>query len=680
MATNNDDMKQGNLHTGLLDNKQKWNSNTTEKFRTKDMQKITANLASERKRLPIYPVRKEICLQVKNNASLIVIGETGSGKTTQIPQFLYHSGLGGNGIIACTQPRRVAAVTIAERVASEMGTRLGSKVGYTVRFDDTSSPATKIKYMTDGMLLREAMNDQLLRRYNIIILDEAHVRTIHTDILFGVIKNCQQLRATNPQLNPLKIMIMSATLDPQHFINYLDNAKVIYIEGRQFPIQIMYTSQPQPDYLHSALVAILQVHKLHPPHWGIVVFLTGQEEIESLERLLKSHLKHLVNNVAEILICPMFAGLPPRQQMKVFEPSPSNSRKVVLATNLAETSVTIKDIKIVIDTGMVKVRQYNSRTGFDVLTVQPIAKDQALQRTGRAGRESSGMCYRLYTEDSYHELSSHTRPEIQRCNLTGVALQMLAIGIKDVINFDFIDRPPVNNLRNALEQLYQLGAVEKMDYIQLTQLGKTMARFPLEPRFSKILLTAKNYNCTEEIVTLVALLSEDSILYTPYDKREQALEVRRKLTSPEGDHVTLLNLYKAFKSAKGSKDWCYQNFINIRAMKSAIAIRQQLCQICQTIGIPLVSCNHDTSLVRRCLLAGLFLNTAELQTDSGYLTIANHLPVAIHPTSCLFGAKPAYVVYTDLVQTTKCYMRDLSLIEPEWLSEMAPDYFRSLKN
>lgn len=678
MATKSPDVNRDDSTSAIHNNRQKWN-NTAGKLGHKHLQKMANDLANERKGLPIYPVRKAICLHVKNNPCLIIIGETGSGKTTQIPQFLYRSGLGGDGMIACTQPRRVAAVTIAERVALEMGTPLGSIVGYTVRFDDATSSATKVKYMTDGMLLREAMNDQLLLRYNIIILDEAHVRTIHTDILFGVIKNCQRLRSSNPQLKPLKVIIMSATLDPQHFVDYLDNAQVIYIEGRQYPIQIMYTSQPQSDYLHSALVAILQLHKIHPPSWGMVVFVTGQEEIESLERLLKNHIKHLPDHLPQITICPMFAGLPPHQQMKVFQPSPPHNRKVVIATNLAETSVTIKDIKIVIDTGMVKIRQYNSRTGFDLLDVQPIAKDQALQRTGRAGRESPGICYRLYTEKSYHELTSHTTPEIQRCNLTGVALQMLAIGIKDVINFDFIDRPPIDNLRNALEQLYQLNAVEKVDYICLTQLGKTMARFPLEPRFSKILLTAQSYNCTEEIVTLVALLSEDSIMYTPYDKREQALETRKKLTSSEGDHITLLNLYKAFKAAKGNKEWCYQNFINIRAMKSVVAIRQQLCQICQVVGIPLVSCNNDTALIRRCLLAGLFLNSAELQTDSGYLTIANHLPVAIHPTSCLFGAKPAYVVYTDLVQTTKCYMRDLSVIEPEWLTEIAPDYFRSLK-
>ncbi|XP_002732327.2 ATP-dependent RNA helicase DHX33-like [Saccoglossus kowalevskii] len=633
------------------------------------------SLRQQRCHLPIYSARGRLNLEIRKTSSAIIIGETGSGKTTQIPQYLYESGMAREGMIACTQPRRVAAITVAQRVAMEMGVELGKQVGYCVRFDDMTSPGTKIKYMTDGMLLREAILDPLLSKYAVVILDEAHERTIHTDVLFGVIKDAQQKRKKGKAC-PLKVIVMSATMDVDHFSTYFNNAPVLYIEGREHPIELLYSSMPQSDYLFAAIVTVFQIHQDEPPGHDILVFLTGQEEIEAMLKSVKDIAKDLPSDCPQLLVCPMYAALPPGQQLKIFQPTPAGSRKVILATNIAETSITIQGIKHVIDTGKVKAKSYQPGSGLDLLKVQWVSKSQAWQRTGRSGREDSGTCWRLYTENQFQELRENTIPEIQRCNLSSVVLQLLALGIPNILRFDFMDKPSAESIINAVDQLNLLAAVEKKDKVQLTSLGKKMAIFPLEPRLSKVILMAKEYNCLEEILTIVSLLSVESVLFTPHNKREDAHAARKKFTSSDGDHIMLLNIYRAYKAVKGNKQWCFENFINMRHMRNALDIRHQLREMCVRAGLPIQSCGPDTSAIRKCISSGQFMNTAELQREGEYVTLDRRQSVSIHPSSCLFQCKPAYVLYNELVYTTKCYMRNICVVDPEWLYEAAPTYFK----
>ncbi|TNM84696.1 hypothetical protein fugu_008874 [Takifugu bimaculatus] len=594
----------------------------------------TSPLDIQRKQLPIYQAKLQLLNQLRTLHSAILIGETGSGKTTQIPQYLYEAGIGRQGIIAITQPRRVAAISLAGRVAEEKRTQLGKLVGYTVRFEDVTSSETKLKFMTDGMLLREAMGDPLLLRYTVVVLDEAHERTVNTDVLFGVVKTAQRRRREFSKV-PLKVIVMSATMDVDLFSEYFNKSPVLYLEGRQHPIQIYYTKQPQSDYLHAALVSIFQIHQEAPPSHDILVFMTGQEEIEALARTCRDIAKHLPDSCGPMVVFPLYASLPPVQQLRVFQPAPKGCRKVILSTNIAETSVTISRIKYVIDTGMVKAKRFNPGSGLEVLAVQRVSKAQAWQRAGRAGREDSGSCYRLYTEEEFDNLVPMTVPEIQRCNLAGVMLQLTALGIPDVMNFDFMSKPPPEAVHSAVEHLELLGAVEmKEDQVHLTALGKKMARFPLEPKYAKTILLSTNYFCSEEILSIVSLLSVDNVLYNPPARREEVLAARKKFISSEGDHMTLLNIYRAFKKVSGNKEWCRENFVNSRSMGLVKEVQAQLKDICLKLNLKLESCGGDTASIRRCLAHGMFINTAELQLDGTYLALDTHQPVAIHPSSC----------------------------------------------
>ncbi|RXN34257.1 ATP-dependent RNA helicase DHX33 [Labeo rohita] len=631
---------------------------------------------AQRKQLPIYQSRTQVINQLRQLHNAVFIGETGSGKTTQIPQYLYEAGIGRQGIIAITQPRRVAAISLAGRVAEEKKVQLGKLVGYTVRFEDVTSSETKLKFMTDGMLLREAIGDPLLLRYTVVILDEAHERTVHTDVLFGVVKAAQRKRTEQNKI-PLKVVVMSATMDVDLFSQYFNKSPVLYLEGRQHPIQIYYTKQTQTDYLQAALVSIFQIHQEAPPSHDILVFMTGQEEIEALARTCRDISKHLPETSGPMTVIPLYASLPPVQQLRVFQPAPKGSRKVVISTNIAETSITISGIKYVIDTGMVKAKRYNPDSGLEVLAVQRVSKAQAWQRAGRAGREAAGSCYRLYTEEEFDNFANMTVPEIQRCNLASVILQLLALGVPDVLNFDFMSKPSPESLRTAVEQLCILGAVDrKDDQVSLTPLGKKMACFPLEPRFSKTLLISPDFSCTEEVLTIISLLSVDSVLYNPPARRDDVLAVRKKFISSEGDHMTLLNIYRAFKKVSGNKEWCRENFVNSRNMGLVLEVRAQLRDICIKMNMKLESSLSDLVNVRRCLAHGLFMNAAELQPDGSYVALDTHQPVAIHPSSVLFQAKPACVVFNELLHTSRCYMRDLCLVDADWLQEAAPEYFR----
>lgn len=633
--------------------------------------KITdQTIAEQRESLPIFALKDELVKAVSENNILVVIGETGSGKTTQITQYLAESGYASLGVIGCTQPRRVAAVSVAKRVAEEFGCIVGQEVGYTIRFEDCTSPDTKIKYMTEGMLLREALMDANLSKYSVIMLDEAHERNLHTDVLFALLKNLSQKR------KDFKLIVTSATLDAEKFSSYFFNCPIFTIPGRTHPVEILYTKEPESDYLDAALVTVMQIH-LTEPAGDILLFLTGQEEIDSACQILYERMKAL-RDVPELIILPVYSALPSEMQSKIFEPTPPGKRKVVIATNIAETSITIDGIFFVVDTGFVKCNVYNAKTGMDQLMVVPISQAAARQRAGRAGRTGPGRCFRLYTEEAYKsEMLPNSVPEIQRTNMGNVVLMLKAMGINDLLGFDFMDPPPVQTLITAMEQLYSLGALDEEGL--LTRLGRKMAEFPLEPQTSKTLIASVDFGCSDELLNIVSMLSVQSVFYRPKDKAALADQKKAKFHQPEGDHLTLLAVYQAWKNNNYSKAWCYENFIQARSLLRAQDVRKQLITIMDRYNLDVVSCGKNYTRIRKAITSGFFAHAAKKDPQEGYKTLVENQPVYMHPSSALFNHQPEWVVYHTLVVTTKEYMREVIAIEPKWLAELAPNFYTVAK-
>uniref|UniRef100_A0A6V7LLM0 RNA helicase n=1 Tax=Bracon brevicornis TaxID=1563983 RepID=A0A6V7LLM0_9HYME len=630
--------------------------------------KTNLTLLEQRQSLPIYKLRDDLIKAVTDNQILIVIGETGSGKTTQITQYLAEAGFTARGKIGCTQPRRVAAMSVAKRVAEEFGCRLGQEVGYTIRFEDCTGPETNIKYMTDGMLLRECLVDLDLKMYSVIMLDEAHERTIHTDVLFGLLKQAVQRRPD------LKLIVTSATLDAVKFSQYFFEAPIFTIPGRTFEVEVMYTKEPETDYLDAALITVMQIHLREPPG-DILLFLTGQEEIDTACEILYERMKSLGPDVPELIILPVYSALPSEMQTRIFEPAPPGSRKVVIATNIAETSLTIDGIYYVVDPGFVKQKVYNSKTGMDSLIVTPISQAAAKQRAGRAGRTGPGKCYRLYTERAYRdEMLPTPVPEIQRTNLATTVLQLKTMGINDLLHFDFMDAPPVESLIMALESLHSLSALDNEGL--LTRLGRRMAEFPLEPNLSKMLIMSVHLQCSDEILTIVSMLSVQNVFYRPKDKQALADQKKAKFNQAEGDHLTLLAVYNSWRNNKFSNAWCYENFVQIRTLKRAQDVRKQLLGIMDRHKLDVVSAAKNTVRVQKAVCSGFFRNAAKKDPQEGYRTLVDSQVVYIHPSSALFNRQPEWVIYHELVQTTKEYMREVTTIDPKWLVEFAPAFFK----
>ena len=629
-------------------------------------------IKQQRESLPVYKFRKQLLDAVAQNQLLIVVGDTGSGKTTQLTQYFAEAGYANHGMIGCTQPRRVAAMSVAKRVSEEVGCELGREVGYTIRFEDRTSPATKIKYMTDGMLQREILLDPDMKRYSLIMLDEAHERTIATDVLFGLLKKTLKRR------QDLKVIVTSATLDADKFSEYFCSCPIFSIPGRTFPVEIMYSREPEDDYLDAALTTVMQIHLTEPPG-DILVFLTGQEEIDTSCEVLYERMKALGPSVPELLILPIYSALPSEMQSRIFDPAPPGSRKVVIATNIAETSITIDHIYYVIDPGFVKQNAYDPKLGMDSLIVTPISQAQAKQRAGRAGRTGPGKCFRLYTEAAYQsEMLPTTIPEIQRQNLSYTILMLKAMGINDLLHFDFMDPPPTNTMLTALEELYALSALD--DEGLLTRLGRKMADFPMEPGLAKVLIASEESSCSEEMLSIVAMLSVQSVFYRPKEKQQQADQKKSKFHDPHGDHLTLLNVYNGWKTSHFSDPWCFENFIQKRQMMRARDVRAQLVQIFQRYKHQIVSCGRNTLKVRQALCSGFFRNSARKDPQEGYKTLIEGTPVYMHPSSALFGKPAEHVIFHTLVLTTKEYMHCATVIEPKWLVEAAPTFFRVAGN
>ncbi|CAM6098024.1 unnamed protein product [Calypogeia fissa] len=631
-------------------------------------QRSKLSIQEQRQSLPIYKLKNELVTAVNENQVLVVIGETGSGKTTQMTQYLAEAGYSTKGKIGCTQPRRVAAMSVAKRVAEEFGCRLGEEVGYAIRFEDCTGPETVIKYMTDGMLLREILIDEQLNAYSVIMLDEAHERTIHTDVLFGLLKSLVKKRPD------LRLIVTSATLDAEKFSGYFFNCPIFTIPGRTFPVEILYTKTPETDYLDAALITVMQIH-LTEPEGDVLLFLTGQEEIDTACQILYERMKGLGPSVPELIILPVYSALPSEMQTRIFEPPPPGTRKVVVATNIAEASLTIDGIYYVVDPGFSKQNVYNPKLGLDSLVITPISQASARQRAGRAGRTGPGKCYRLYTESAFrNEMLPTTVPEIQRINLGMTTLNMKAMGINDLLSFDFMDPPPPQALISAMEQLYSLGALDEEGL--LTKLGRKMAEFPLDPPQSKMLLASVDLGCSDEILTIISMLQAQNIFYRPREKQAQADQRRAKFFQPEGDHLTLLAVYEAWKAKNFSGPWCFDNFVQSRSLRRAQDVRKQLLSVMDRYKLDVVSAGKNFTKIRKAICAGFFFHAARKDPQEGYRTLVENQPVYIHPSSALFQRQPDWVIYHELVMTTKEYMREVTLVDPKWLVELAPGFFK----
>ncbi|KAL5116791.1 Salivary acidic proline-rich phosphoprotein 1/2 [Pleosporales sp. CAS-2024a] len=654
-----------------------------------------------RKALPIWSHASSIKASLKKNHVLVLTGETGSGKSTQVPQFLANEPWCSK-CIAITQPRRVAAISLARRVAEEMGSFMGhqsptAKVGYSVRFDNNTGPGTKIKFLTEGMLLQEMLRDPAMSQYSAIVVDEVHERSVNVDLILGFLKNLvtDMESSTTKRREPLKVVIMSATADVESLVTFFGSDQksdippqrqisTCYVEGRQYPVKTTYLPQPTQDWVEAALRTIFQIHYKEPLPGDILVFLTGQDTIESLEKLINDYAEGMDKDVPRLLTLPLFAALPQHAQQRIFQPTPFRTRKVILATNIAETSVTVPGVRYVVDCGKSKVKQFRNRLGLESLLVKPISKSAAIQRQGRAGREAAGQCYRLYTEDGFKTMDERTTPEILRCDLSQAILTMKARGVDDVLNFPFLDRPPREALEKALLQLLHLQALS--DDGKISEVGLKIAKFPLTPTLGRVLVEAAKAerDCVLDVIDIISALSVENVFLNPVteERKEEAEEARREIYRREGDHLSLLVTVQRYAEEQTDrKAWCEKHFVSHRAMQNVMNIRKQLQQQCVALKlmtqddikkqeVSWAPSEAKSQVMLQCMLRGFIANTARLMPDGSYKTLMGNQTVAIHPSSVLFGRKLEAIVFNEFVFTGKAWARGVSAVQLDWVSEV----------
>ncbi|SCZ97689.1 BZ3500_MvSof-1268-A1-R1_Chr4-3g07374 [Microbotryum saponariae] len=700
------------------------------------------SVAERRYRLPIAKQKDALLYLLEHHPVVVLQSPTGTGKSTQLPQFLLEAGWASEGkSIGITQPRRVAAVSVAQRVAEEVGSVLGDQVGYSIRFEALCNPETKILFLTDGMLFREILLDPLLSKYSVIMVDEAHERSTYTDLLLGVLKKIRRVRPS------LRIIISSATIDAQSFVDYFNTfppsssvassginpkddshlpppakrsrwddkrkpakseAVMVRLEGKSYPVDIAYLDEPAADLVLKVVETVFDIHLKYPPG-DILVFLTGRDEIDRCLQQLADNMNRMPSGAADLRALPLHSGLSTEAQMAVFQPPPSRTRKVIVSTNVAEASVTIDGIKYVIDSGLVKLKSFNPLTGMDALVTTPCSIASLQQRAGRAGRTSPGKCFRLFPSSVLPSLLPTTPPELTRSDLSLVVLQLRLLGIQNVLRFDWMNPPSSAMLERALEFLFCLGALD--DEGKLTKpLGERMAEMPIDCMMAKIvsggvglqaemaqtlmrrdrlrftqLLDSAEFGCSNEILTIAAMssvqhcchVSQNVFIMDEGDSVRHELE-RRKFIVEEGDHLTHLNVYNAFvKHGRKASKWCHTHRLNFKALSRALSIRTQLKKYLQRFEIPLISCGTDHAKVRRCLTSGYFRNCARVQPDGTYRSVRENALLHVHPSSVMFTRTPLtpYVIYHEVIETTKRFMRDVTSIEVEWLTELAPHYY-----
>lgn len=732
-------------------------ADSTESRKPKDGIRTASSTVSEPNReLPIWKHHSNICDALTSLDVLLLVGETGSGKSTQIPQMLAAEPF-CTRCIAITQPRRVAAISLARRVAHELGSpppgHPQAKVGYSVRFDQKVGPKTRIKFLTEGMLLQELQRDPELKEYSAVVVDEVHERSVNVDLILGFVKRLVHAGGDRKGSGKLKTVVMSATADVESLRDWFledwpgslavhvaataaeqaqqkldghdgesvsasrskskaskdgknrsknvetksiaedktgsdasaapnvqQHVEIVRVEGRQYPVSVSFLPEATADFPEATVKTIFEIHYREALPGDILVFLTGQDVVESVEAAAKEYASVMEASVPKLWILPLFAALPQSAQQEVFEPTPPGHRKVVLATNIAETSVTIPGVRFVVDCGLAKVKEFRSQLGLDSLLVKPISKSSAIQRMGRAGREGPGKAYRLYTHEEYLKLEEAAAPEILRCDLASAILAIKARGIVDMHTFPFLTRPRPESLRKALLQLFRLGALAEDG--QISDVGKQMARMPLTPPLARVMLQAAHggTNVVLPVVDILSCLSVENVFLhlTSEEKMEEAQVKRRELYRREGDHLTLLATVQAYAGASDRKAWAREHYVSHRAMRNVMEVRKQLQELARRLGIaPAASSSASVSPeqqgieVLRCFLRAFVGNTARLMPDGSYRTLEGNQTVAIHPSSVLFGRKTEAIMYHELVFTMKSYARGVSAVQLDWYGEAA---------
>eukprot|EP00470_Lotharella_oceanica_P008313 CAMPEP_0170199508 /NCGR_PEP_ID=MMETSP0040_2-20121228/69378_1 /TAXON_ID=641309 /ORGANISM="Lotharella oceanica, Strain CCMP622" /LENGTH=590 /DNA_ID=CAMNT_0010449637 /DNA_START=426 /DNA_END=2198 /DNA_ORIENTATION=- len=558
-----------------------------------------------------------------------------------------------------------------------MNCELGQEVGYSIRFDDNYDVMrTKIKYVTDGMLIRECMSDPLLTRYSVVMVDEAHERTMATDIILGLLR---KICIKRPDL---RVIISSATLDAKKFKKFfetnksgkeaLDTARVLSVDGRCYPVEIMYAKEPVRNYLQASVDTALYIHTRRGPG-DILVFLTGSHEIDQAYELLRTAPRDLI-------VMRLYGGMQAKDQQRVFRPAPRHCRKVVLATNIAETSVTIDGIVYVVDCGFVKLPSYNPITSIQQLHVTPVSKSQARQRSGRAGRVKSGVCYRLYTEKAFKSLPTRTIPEIQRTRLDIPMLQLKVLGISDVLNFPFMSGPPPPLVEDALELLFACQALDRHGRLT-SPIGEALAEFPVDPKLGRMLLASGDLECSEQALSIAAMLSVQSVFHIPRFHRSDAYKAHKALQMREGDHLTLLNVYNAFLDSGKDPEWCRENHLKYAALRRANEIRKHLRRALKRRGVEIKELDENTDeaavTLIKCVLTGYFPNVAQLTPGGKYVTVRGGQQLTPARGSVLYGSGHRWVVFHEVVETTAGrQMREITAIQPSWLQDVARHYYK----
>ncbi|EKD05105.1 ATP-dependent RNA helicase prh1 [Trichosporon asahii var. asahii CBS 8904] len=717
-----------------------------------DLAAQAAELLKTRQSLPFYQDRANILDAILSNDTTVVVGETGCGKSTQLGQLLRrepraleyfngkHKGKDGEPSarapsIAITQPRRLPCISLATRVAAEMGVEVGKEVGYAVRFEDCSSFETKVRFLTEGVLMRELANADgredkkkskddddeqeakgkanakkadaanggetaagqddklnLLERYDVVVIDEAHERTLNTDFLLGSLKKIQRIRAERAAAGkgrPLKLVIMSATLDPAKFTNFFDHCPSLHVPGRMYDVDTQNVPTPVDDYIESASDAVISIHTRKPSPVGeVLIFMPGSDEIENTVALLRRKAADLGPDADQLQVLPLYSSLPPSAQAKIFAPLPPKTRRIVVATNVAETSLTIPGIAFVIDSGFKKEKEYIYRASgaIEHLRKQAISQASANQRKGRAGREMPGECLRLYTKDFFKKMKVFDTPEIQRCNLSSAILSLIAMN-QNPFEFEYIDAPGRDSIVAAFRSLAGLGAIASPT--EITPLGREMLKYPLDPEHGRILLAGFEFGCSAEIIDILSLIVSGPVFVERgSDGKESAAQARQKFIARDGDHLTGMNVLRAYlalkeqraeeladgesskKEEKGLASWCRDNAVNSKTLAAACKVRAQLRQLAVRHGQTITSCHSELAPISHALLQGLFMNTAVIQADGTYKQTVGSLQVKIHPSSVLAGKKVPAILYDELTITSAIYARNVSAFEQGWLAEV----------
>lgn len=621
--------------------------------------------------LPIESHRDKILEALKNHQVVVVVGETGSGKTTRIPVFLHEAGFANNGIIGITEPRRIAATSVARYVAAELGSFLGGLVGYQVRFDSQTQRETAVKFMTDGILLREFQTDPDLRKYSVIMVDEAHERSQNIDFTLGLLKDLLKRRPD------LRVVVASATIDTEKFSRYFGGAPVIEVSGRVYPVEIRYWEKEIPfggwDRFTMELMVeavaekVAEIHKTMTPG-DVLVFMTGKDDITMVIEKLEAM------KLDNIVLLPVYGGLSTEEQVRIFDSFPGK-RKVVVATNIAETSITIDNVAYVVDCGMIKQACFHPETGIKSLDLVRHSRAGCDQRKGRAGRTRSGVCFRMYPEMDFADRPAYTEPEIRRVSIAGVVLAMEDIGIARVESFDFIDPPDPKAFREAYQTLIALGAIVQGKK-GLTGIGKQMASLPLEPRIARMVIEAQKHGCVKQIATIASFLSVQHIFMRPKGKEFEADMAHRRFKVGNSDLTSFLLIWKGYEESGFSGSWCYQNCLNAKSLSEVAKIREQLFAVLQENGIELSETDNQ-EVVLKSATAGLIFNLLESVSFRSYAGVLQPAlnNVFVHPGSTLFQSPGFFLVATDVVRTTKLFARNCTQVQVAWLQELLPHFF-----